>query len=544
MKIKHNKKNVLLSPSQEELAEILPDHFLNLVIVGAGAGEVLGDIVSLIRDYPQYKIVGIVDPHLKLRGEFFMDIPVLGWLAEIPHHTENIVIGVPYIKNGFDREAVFRLLIKNGKRLPALTAFDAKYNSSIILKTGTLLLAGAQIKEGAFVEENCLIGKNAVVEAGVKVSAHSVVPAESVVTKQNVEPALVPLSLEATLVKDNEPIQEIIQRMNKAAAEILLVVNSNGMLVGTITDGDIRRGILAGVDMAEPASVIMNPSPITVPQGTSNETMLKIMRSRSIRHLPVLDSYRKPIRIERMEDLLDDLTKGNAIIMAGGLGSRLRPLTEHTPKPLIKVAGKPILDHILTGLKQSGIQDVVLSLNYLGDRIREYMDGGEKHHLNINYVSEKERLGTAGALSLIKPAPSKPFLVMNGDLLTNLNFVKLLDFQKQYGYQLVMCVKRYTVPIPYGVVEIEKGKVKRLKEKPDINQFINAGIYVLAPICLKLIPAGKYFDMTDLITKAITAGFSVGAFPIYEYWRDIGRPEDLKTASEEQAKLAVKGDIR
>ncbi len=533
MKIKHNKKNISLSPSQEELAEILPDHLFNLVIVGAG--DALQDIISLVQDYPQYRLTGIVDPQLKLRGEFFSDIPVLGWLAEIPNHTDYVIIGTPYVKNGFDRESVFRMLIKKGKRLPVLAALDVKYQHSNIFKTGTIILSGAKIEEGATIGENCLIGKNARIASGVKVPAHSVVPPGSNVTKENIAPAIVPLSLEATLVRDNEPIQDIIQRMNKAAAEILLVVNANGTLIGTITDGDIRRGILAGVDMSEPASVIMNPNPITVPSGTSNETMLKIMRSRSIRHLPVLDSYRRPVKLQRMEDLLDALNISNAVVMAGGLGSRLRPLTENTPKPLIPVAGKPILDHILSGLKQSGIQDIVLSLNYLGDRIKAHIGNGEKHNLNVNYVSEKERLGTAGALSLIKPEPTKPFLVMNGDLLTNLNFNKLLEFQRRYGYQLVMCVKRHTTQIPYGIVEIADGKVKSLKEKPKIDHFINAGIYVVDPICLKLIPKGKYFDMTDLISAAILNGFSVGAFPIYEYWRDIGRPEDLKAADEEQA---------
>ena len=340
--------------------------------------------------------------------------------------------------------------------------------------------------------------------------------------------------MSATLLTADTPLKEVIRRMDWAALEIILVINKAGALIGAITDGDIRRAILAGISLDQPAEMVMNPHPVAVPQNTSREEMLAVMRRFSIRHLPVIDDDQRPVCLELLENFTDDIATGqSAVIMAGGLGQRLRPLTATTPKPLLKIADQPIIDHILAGLRGNGIEDVVISVNYLGDHIRRHIGAGEGHRLKVSYVDERERLGTAGALSLLHPRPRHAFLVMNGDLMTNMNFTSLFRYQRKNRHDLVMCVRRHQIKVPYGVVDIENGKVRDLREKPVYDQFINAGIYIIEPHCLDLIPRGRYFDMPDLIRKIMDTGGNVGAFPIIEYWRDIGNPADFDRANHE-----------
>ncbi len=507
-------------------------------LVVVGAGSFLRDLLELLKDVDGYRVLGIIDPNPALRGQFVGCTPILGWLTDIPQHVSHAVIGNPSTPKAFDRESVFRLLARRGIALPILVSPFSRCAPSVTLRRGTILLAGSSAEDGADIGENGLIGAHAVVERCARVPDHQVVaPGSRVscVTPQE-GAAAQPMTLGATLASENDSIQDVIQHINRANMEIVLVVNDSGVLLGTVTDGDIRRGILAGIHLDQPVSIVMNRKPAFVPLGTSHEDMLQLMRKRSIRHLPVVDNERRPIRLERLENLIDRLAGQEAIVMAGGLGSRLRPLTDETPKPLLPVAGRPILDHILDGLRESGIEDVVLSLNYLGDRIREHVGDGERHQLHVAYVAEKQRLGTAGALSLLRPRPRKPFVVMNGDLLTHMNFARLLEFQRQFDHAIVMCVRRHPTPIPYGVVEIRNGCVAALREKPVLEHFINAGIYVLTPACIDLIPRETYFDMTDLVGAALANRMAVGAFPIYEYWKDIGNPKDLAEAGREQAR--------
>jgi len=257
------------------------------------------------------------------------------------------------------------------------------------------------------------------------------------------------------------------------------------------------------------------------------------MQTHSIRHLPVVDNNRRPVRLEMLTTVLDNLKAQGAIIMAGGLGTRLRPMTSATPKPLLTVAGKPVLDHILENISESGIEDIIISVNYLGRQIREHVGDGRAYELNVNYLSEQKRLGTAGALSLLRPRPRRPFLVINGDLMTNMNFSRLLQFQHDHGYDLVMCVYKQKFSVPYGVVEISNGSVTEIREKPVHEYFINASIYTLKPECIDLIPFNEFFDMPDLVNKVLAKGGTVGAFPIIEYWRDIGTADDLNLAGSE-----------
>ena len=506
-------------------------------IVIIGAGTFLNSIIQTIRQHESFELVGILDPTTTLKGQHINGLPVLGWLENIPHDITCAAIGNSATPSGFDREAVYRIIRRKSIDLPILQSLDAICADDVTLHTGTLLLEHCRIEKGSSVGENTLIGNHATIQAYTPVPAHSVIYPNTEHGGQTTFPSstIEPRSLAAVLSKADESIQEIIHRINWANMEIILVVDSNGALIGTITDGDIRRGILAGVDTSQPTSLIMNPSPTAVPLGTSHSDMLEIMKKQSIRHLPVVDNKYRPIRLERMESLVEHFTGHDAIVMAGGLGSRLRPLTNTTPKPLLDVGGKPILDHILTGLQNSGIEDVVISVNYMGEQIREHVGNGNNHQLSVNYVSEKERLGTAGALSLLQPKPKRPFLVMNGDLLTRMNYDRLYQFQKEHNHTLVMCVRKHHIQVPYGVVDIENGLVTGLREKPTYDQFINAGIYILTPECLNYIPQNQYFDMTNLIDVILENGGSVGAFPIIEYWRDIGNPDDLQAAGKEQA---------
>jgi NDP-sugar pyrophosphorylase family protein len=506
----------------------LPTEAQPVVLVGAG-GPVL-DLIELIRTEPALELIGIMDPDPGLKGRQIADVTVLGWLADLPARISAAVIGLPLKAQGFDREAVFFLLLQKGLKLPAIVDASACLDD-VPLRRGCLVLPGATVATDAMLGENCILSSNCCVEPGATVPDHSYILPGAVVDAESVaHRGPVPLALSAVLARSCEPLNDIIYRINWSHMEIILVVDESGKLAGTITDGDIRRGILSGVSMEEPASIVMNPRPITVQESASRESMLKLMRQHSIRHLPVLDAAGCPIRLERMERLVDDYT-GQAVVMAGGLGTRLQPFTNHIPKPLVSIAGRPILDHTLSRLRRSGIENVVISLNHMGDQIRRHIGTGRRRDLKIDYVTETRRLGTAGALILLDPRPSKPFLVINGDLVTNLNYSRLLKFQQQEGYEMVLCVRQHAIKIPYGVVEVEDNCVRGLREKPNVESFINAGIYVLTPECINLIPPDTYFDMTDLVEAVRQTGGRVGVFPIIEYWRDIGRPEDLEAAN-------------
>ncbi|MBN1676869.1 MAG: nucleotidyltransferase family protein [Kiritimatiellae bacterium] len=349
--------------------------------------------------------------------------------------------------------------------------------------------------------------------------------------------AALPKCMTATLASAADSIQEIIRKMDWAAMEIILIVDAEGALLGTITDGDIRRGILAGVDLGEPAERIMNRKPVTVPLGTPAGEMLQVMRKFSIRHLPVVDGRNRPVRLELLQALVDDIREQKAVIMAGGLGTRLHPLTDSTPKPMLPIAGRPLLDRILHNLRANGVEDVAISVHHLADRIRAHIGDGNDHQVRVSYINEKKRLGTAGGLSLLDPRPKRPFIVMNGDLLTTINFASLLRFHRKAACDLVMCVRKQKVQVPYGVVELDGERIVSLHEKPVYEHFINAGIYVLEPACIDLIPRERYFDMTDLVQTVLEAGGRVCAFPVIEYWRDIGNPEDLRAAIREQLNI-------
>lgn len=327
----------------------------------------------------------------------------------------------------------------------------------------------------------------------------------------------------------NAPLSAAIACIDASGGEIALVIDADGRLAGTITDGDIRRGILRGLNLETPASAVMNVHPRSAPHTASAADVMSKMHAEQVLQMPVVDAVGVVVGIQFAKAYArNDINRHKVVIMAGGLGTRLRPFTETVPKPMIEVGGRPILETIIERLRAQGFNQVVLSLNHLAEIIIDHFGDGSRFGVEITYVQETQRLGTAGALSLLPPQ-DLPLVVMNGDILTSVNFGQLLSFHYEHGAQATMGLNRYQYQLAYGVVEVKDWHITSFAEKPVYDFFINAGIYVVSPEALAKVPVGQYFDMPSLF--ALLAPERRVAFPIHEYWLDIGRHEDLAKAS-------------
>lgn len=336
------------------------------------------------------------------------------------------------------------------------------------------------------------------------------------------------------LVTPSTSVLEVIQIIDQGGLQIALVVDEEHCLLGTVTDGDVRRGLLRGVSLQDKVADIMNASPVTVAPSDTHEAVLAIMKLKRIHHVPVVDDGGHVLQIETLDHLLQTNERDNwVLIMAGGLGSRLRPLTDDCPKPLLRVGNKPLLETIIGNFTEYGFRKFYLSVNYKAEMIEEYFGDGSRMGIQIRYIHEDQRMGTAGALGLFGDKPAQPLLVMNGDLLTKVNFQQLLDFHVEQRAQATMCVREYSYQIPYGVVFIEKQRLMDVQEKPLQSCFVNAGIYVLDPDVLDLVPRDTFFDMPDLFQKLLGIKLETAVFPIREYWLDIGRRDDFERANGE-----------
>lgn len=336
----------------------------------------------------------------------------------------------------------------------------------------------------------------------------------------------------------HQTILQALEIIDSSAQQIGLVVDEENKLLGTVTDGDIRRAILKGIDLNQPVSRVMNTHPITIDVLHDKEQALGLMKEKKIRQVPIVDADHHMYGLEIIDDLLETPQYDNqVIIMAGGLGTRLGDLTKHCPKPLISVGGKPLLETILENFKECGFSKFIFSVNYKAEMIEKYFGNGSDWNVDIQYVRENKRMGTAGALGLLKKIPDKPFIVMNGDLLTKINFQQLLDYHLQNKALATMCVREYSFQVPYGVVRMDKGKLCGIEEKPVHNFFISAGIYIIEPQALKFIPQDTYFDMPSLFDTIIEQGASANVFPIREYWVDIGKKDDLDRANDEYGQV-------
>lgn len=336
---------------------------------------------------------------------------------------------------------------------------------------------------------------------------------------------------ESAVISTGALIQDAMESLNLSCAQIVLVADNDGRLVGTITDGDIRRAILNGCDVKSFAHQIMNERPLVAPACITKAAALELMKINKIRHLPKVNAAGAvnglyTIELSYSPPALDN----ELIIMAGGIGKRLRPQTNNCPKPMLKVGGKPVLELILERALNAGIKKVTISVNYLRHMVEDYFGDGSAFGLDITYLREDKPLGTAGALSGLKISPTKPFFIMNGDLISEVNFQNLLDFHVSNGADATMTVRSHETQNPYGVVLTEGLKIVGLEEKPSYRANINAGIYVLNPSALKMLPKKQFFDMPDLVDRLLTLEKKVLAYSLHEPWIDIGNLKDLSTA--------------
>ena len=331
-------------------------------------------------------------------------------------------------------------------------------------------------------------------------------------------------------VKDSATVRDVVANLDESSLRLALVVDSQGILLGIVSDGDIRRGLLAGRTLDDQATAVMNTRFTVAPASSPTDELRALARAREISHVPLVDLDGRPVQLylERPEAVLSR-QPNTVVIMAGGKGLRLRPLTETTPKPMLAVAGKPMVQHTLEALRAEGFRNFVMTLNYLAEQIEDYFGDGESFGVSISYVREDQPLGTAGALSLLEGPFVAPVIVVNGDLLLSAKIADMVAYHNQNGAGVTVGVKLLDTQIPFGVVEVDGSRVTGIAEKPVYRDFVNAGVYVLSPEILSDIVPGARLDMPDLVSRHIGAE-NVFAFPLHESWLDLGRIEDLEKA--------------
>ena len=335
------------------------------------------------------------------------------------------------------------------------------------------------------------------------------------------------------LVNKEDTIISALEVLNNSGTQFVAVVDADRKLLGAVTDGDIRRGLLRGIQIQDKVEKVMNRSPKTLAANTPRATILKIMKDKDLHHLPLVNEQNIITEIVSVSELTHIEKKENhVILMAGGLGSRLASLTTDCPKPMLKVGGKPILETIIEIFKEHGFYKFIIAVNYKSEMIESYFKNGDQLGVEITYIRENMRLGTAGALSLYK-TNNLPFIVMNGDLLTKINFSDLINFHIKNENVTTMCLRQYEHQIPFGVVVTDQDRILKIEEKPIRRYFVNGGIYVLNPELLQFIPNDTYYDMPTFFENLIEKNQKVGAYPFYEYWIDIGRLDDYERAHTE-----------
>lgn len=337
-----------------------------------------------------------------------------------------------------------------------------------------------------------------------------------------------------TLIPMNASLSEALSVLQSSALQILLVVSDEKKLEGTLTDGDIRRGLLKGYALGDSINELMTKNPMVVGEDVSLEGIKALMRTNGIYHLPVIDKFGSVTGLHTLSSLMGVQVRKNPVfIMAGGKGERLRPYTQKTPKPMLIVRDKPILQHIIERVTSFGFVNFIISINYLGSIIRDYFQDGLSLGVNISYLAESEPLGTAGALSLIRDKPTLPFIVINGDILTDMRFDEFLNFHETHGASATMAVRPHEIQNPYGVVLTQGLELEKFVEKPVYKSYINAGMYVLDPCVLKYLRYGEHVDMPSLFMETRRQVGKTIVYPIHENWLDIGTPGDFFSAQQE-----------
>jgi len=342
------------------------------------------------------------------------------------------------------------------------------------------------------------------------------------------------------LIRSQDSIRNALKTIDSEALRIALVVDEQMSLVGVVTDGDIRRGLLRNLSLDDQVSAVMNSTPLTIPVGYSRTEARKLMLSKGILAIPVVDDKRV-VALETLHTFSQQRKYEHPVfLMAGGFGTRLRPLTDNCPKPLLKVGGKPILEILLQSFVRTGFVNFYISTHYLPEMIKDYFGDGSKWNINITYVHEESPLGTGGALGLLpKDLPDLPLIVINGDVLTNVDFERVLEFHAKHNAAATMCVRDYEYQVPFGVVQGLGNQITGMVEKPVYRFFVNAGIYVIGPELRQSVEKNQYIDMPSLLERSISAGKDVLMLPVHEYWLDIGRLDDFNKAQSDIHNLGL-----
>lgn len=343
-------------------------------------------------------------------------------------------------------------------------------------------------------------------------------------------------SLKKIIIYEESTIESAIKKLSNTGLQIIIVCNKSDKLIGTITDGDIRRGLLKRYDLNSNINKIYNKKPFYLKDNLSESIINFILKNKSLSHVPIVDDKSKLKSLYLSTPLIkkheSKEKKNYVLIMAGGYGTRLRPLTTSTPKPMLKIANKPILEHIITRLKNQGFINIIISTHFKSKKIINYFKNGKNFGVKIEYIIEKKALGTAGALSKLKGKIKKPLLMMNGDILTEIDFIQFMKYHNLKKTDATIAVQTYNTTNPYGVFKIKGSRVTDFFEKPIQTDFINSGIYVLNPKLLKLIPENLKFDMSSLLKTLIFKNIKLSAFPIHELWSDIGDLKNFYSASD------------
>jgi dTDP-glucose pyrophosphorylase len=339
--------------------------------------------------------------------------------------------------------------------------------------------------------------------------------------------------LRGSVVPEDGSLRSAMEALDRGASEIALAVDADGRLSGVVTDGDLRRALLRGAAIDDPLATVLNRAFVALNARDGRADALELMRARRINSIPVVDGDGRPVGLHLLHAFLEPVQRPNwAVVMAGGQGLRLRPLTEDLPKPMLRVAGRPILERIVLHLVGFGIKRIFLALNYRGEVIEDHFGDGGQFGVRIEYLRETEPLGTAGALALLPEPATDPLLLMNGDLVTSADLGGLLDAHAAGGYTATIGIRRYLHSVPFGCVERDGARVIRIEEKPTLAREVNAGIYALQPDLVRRVPSGRASTMPALIDGALERDEPVGAFEIEDDWIDVGLREQLDQARE------------
>ncbi len=345
-------------------------------------------------------------------------------------------------------------------------------------------------------------------------------------------------------ILQSQNLREVLRYIDLNRRGVVVVVDEEGFLIDTLTDGDARRSFLGGANLETSVAEVLRCKnkgqtnrPFFVLKGTPPEEVMAEMMRRQVRHMPVIDENNRVIDVAWANNLSQEsLVPFQAVVMAGGFGRRLKGLTANTPKPMLPVGDQPIVERIINQLRDAGVESIQLSTHFCSEVLQEHFGDGSQFGIDIGYLHEDEPLGTAGALGLMAP-PDRSIFVMNGDILTNINFQAMVDYHNEHNAALTLAVRFWHFDVPYGVVETDGWKVSGLREKPQMQFCVNAGIYLVSPQAFRCIPSGQRSDMTDLIQRLLDRNLPVACFPIHEYWLDVGNPEDYARANKEVGSL-------